>query len=395
VYVATGHLLFAREGTLFAVRFDLDQLALADRPFPVAQQVIVDGGTSLAALSASEAGPIIYRAGRQNDRLVWIDRSGREMELVEDADSPLNAPALSPDGRRVVVGRNIDSNWDLWLIEIARGVRTRLTSDPAVDLFAVWSPDGDRIAFFSTRKGGGIYTKSLTGTAGEDAFFDFGLPQDWSSDGRFLLYLAGTPTTGDDLWALPVVGDRTPLPVAQSRFNEGDGRFSPDGRWIAYASDESGRSEIYIQPFPGPGDKTQVSTAGGAQPRWRADGRELFYIALDAQLMAVPMQLPSTERAITAGPPVPLFVTHIGGAIQRGRSNYSQYVVARDGQRYLMKTVSEDTPPISVILNWAPTPRSSPRDRSRLVGRRLGIRPGANNGPPVNNGNALVSTIVR
>lgn len=247
-----------------------------------------------------------------------------------------------------MVARNIDSNWDLWLIDTARGVRTRLTSDPALDVYAVWSPDGSRIAFTSARKGGGIFTKSLTGTGQEDALLENGVPTDWSSDGRFLLY---TPYTKQgDLWALPMGGSDKPFPVAQSTFSERDGQFSPDGKWIAYASDESGRSEIYVQPFPGPGDKTQVSTTGGAQVRWRADGKELFYVALDARLMAVPIQLPSTGQTIAAGRPVPLFTTHIGGALPIASG--AQYAVARDGQRFLMNTQTEDTPPISVILNW-------------------------------------------
>jgi Tol biopolymer transport system component len=262
-------------------------------------------------------------------------------------------PALSPDGREIVVGRNIGSAWDLWLIDLARGVTRRLTSDPALDANGVWSPDGSRIAFFSARNGGGIYTKSVTGTEREDVLLESAGPLDWSPDGRFLLYGEEKPTTGSDLSALPMAGGGTPVPVAQSRFNERDGQFSPDGKWIAYGSDESGRSEIYVQPFPGPGNKTQVSTAGGAQVRWRGDGKELFYVALDAQLMAVPMQLPSSGSTSGAGRPLPLFETRIGGALLSIRT---QYAVARDGQRFLMNTQSEETPPISVILNWAPTP---------------------------------------
>jgi Tol biopolymer transport system component len=357
VYAATGHLLFVRQGTLFAVRFDPNRLALVGAPFPVAQQVIVNGGISLAALSASEAGPIIYRAGATlQAQLVWMDRSGRGAEPLGDADSPLNGPALSFDGRQVVVGRNIGSNWDIWLIDVARGVPTRLTSDPALDSNAVWSPDGSRIVFNSARKDAGLFTKSLTGSGQEEALLATPYAptaKDWSSDGRFLLYQELRPTTGFDLWALPMGGDRKPFPVAQSSFNERDGQFSPDVKWIAYASDHSGRSEIYVQPFPGPGEETQVSTAGGAQVRWRADGKELFYVALDARLMAVPMQLPPTGTTIVVGRPVPLFATHIGGALlQIG----TQYVVARDGQRFLMNTQPEVTPPISVILNWSPKP---------------------------------------
>jgi len=357
VYAASGYLLFVRQSTLFAVRFDADQLTLVGDPFPVANQVVVDGRISLAALSASAAGPIIYRAGAIGQtQLAWVDRSGTKVEPVGDADSPVISPALSPDGRQLVVARNVDSNWDLWLLDTARGVRTRLTSDPSVDAYGVWSPDGRRLVFFSGRNGSGLYAKAVAGTDPEDALPNtVGMVStDWSSDGRFLLAHKSGPTADVDLWVVPLSGDRTPRAVAQSRFNERDGQFSPDGRWVAYSSDESGRSEIYVQPFPGPGEKVQVSSAGGGQVRWRGDGKELFYVALDARLMAVPIQLPPTGQTIVAGRPVPLFATHIGGALQGTIT--AQYGVARDGQRFLMATVSDDTPPISVILNWAPTP---------------------------------------
>ena len=142
---------------------------------------------------------------------------------------------------------------------------------------------------------------------------------DWSPDGRFLLYRSIDPKTGSDIWALPLDGDRKPFPVVQTNFDERDGQFSPDGKWIAYQSNESGRFEIYVQPFPGPGGKSQVSTNGGAQVRWRRDGKELFYIALDGRLMAVPIRLASNGQAVEAGTPVPLFATHVGGACSIAR----------------------------------------------------------------------------
>ena len=183
---------------------------------------------------------------------------------------------------------------------------------------------------------------------------------DWSPDGRFVLYENSDPPPAKkwgDLWAVPVDWDRKPFPVVASpSFQEQNGQFSPaDGKWIAYESDESGQVEIYLQPFRGPGSKTKVSTKGGAQVRWRGDGKELFYIALDERLMAVPIRLPSGGENVDVGTPVPLFVTRVGGSVQSPLP--SQYVVSPDGQRFLMSTVApEATSPITVILNWTPKP---------------------------------------
>jgi serine/threonine protein kinase/Tol biopolymer transport system component len=358
VYASTGHILFVRQGALYAERFDLDRLALVGDSFQVAQQVIVSAGISIAALSASQAGPIIYCAGPIAGQLVWTDRSGKVGESIGDAGGVYLSPSLSPDERRVAVARNVSSNWDVWLIDTARGMNRRLTSHPAVDGLAVWSPDGSHIVFSSARRGSNmldLYTMLVSGTGGEELLLETpggGASTDWSSDGRFLLYHCPRLTTRHDLWALPMDGNKKPFPVAQSTFNELNGQFSADGKWIAYQSDESGRSEIYVQPFPGPGDKTQVSTAGGGQVRWRADGKELFYIALDGHLMAVPIRLPSNGGTVDIGRPVRLFPTHIRYGVL---TNYgAQYAVAPDGQRFLMNTVTEETHTISVILNWKP-----------------------------------------
>ena len=177
---------------------------------------------------------------------------------------------------------------------------------------------------------------------------DSGFPMDWSSDGRFLLY-----RTGRDLLALPLEGDPAPIVVATSNFDESGGQFSPDGTWVAYESDESGRVEVYIQPFPGPGEKVQVSTGGGRQVRWRGDGNELFYVAFDDRLMAVPLRFRSAGQMAEADSPVPLFATHFGG--ENLGLSIQQYVVSSDGQRFLTNAVvGETNPPITVILNWQP-----------------------------------------
>ncbi len=178
---------------------------------------------------------------------------------------------------------------------------------------------------------------------------------DWSPDGHVLLYKSNDPKTSFDLWALQINGDRKPFSVVKTNFQEREGQFSPDGKWLAYQSDESGRFEIYVQPFPGPGSKVQVSTNGGAQVRWRRDGKELFYIGLDDRLMAVPIELDSKGGTAELGKPVALFATHIGGALQG--PNTQQYIVSPDGQRFLMNTMVNDlTSPITLILNWKPKP---------------------------------------
>jgi Tol biopolymer transport system component len=360
------HLLFVRQGTLLAQRFDPVRLALSGSPFPVGEHMAA--APICAAFSVSLAGPIVYRTElvREQRQFVWLDRSGKELARVGDPDNALASnPSLSPDGRRVALNRaslfNV-SNTGVWLLDVTRGVLTRFTADAGLDFFPLWSPDGTSVVFMSSNANGAgdLYRKSLTGTGDPELLLatpESKLPSDWSPDGQFVLYrsLGLGVGTSHDLWALPMTGDRKPFPVVQTPFNERDGQFSPDGKWIAYQSDESGRFEIYVQPFPGPGRKERLSTNGGAQVRWRHDGRELFYIALDGRLMAVPIQLASNGQSVQAGAPVPLFATHVGGALQG--VNRQQYAVSPDGQRFLMNTITEDaTGPITVILNWKAKP---------------------------------------
>jgi len=363
VYDSSGHLLFVRQGTLFAQRFDPDRLTLTGTASSLDEQVMFDAGLNLAALSTSAAGPIVYRAGSAGGirrQLIWFDRSGKNVGRVGDADSAgLGNPSHSPDGQRVALQRTVNGNQDLWLLEVARGVLTRFTFDAANDANPTWSPDGRRIVFASNRKGAyDLYQKPATGAGSEELLLT--TPQnkvvaDWSRDGRFLLYRSPDPKTSYDIWALPLDGARKPFPVVQTNFEERDGQFSPDGKWIAYQSNESGRFEIYVQPFPGPGGKWQISTNGGAQVRWRGDGKEVFYIALDDRLMAAPIRLAPDGQAVEAGTPVPLFTTRAGGAVQFPFTQ--QYLVSPDGQRFLMNTVTEEaTSPITVLLNWKAEP---------------------------------------
>jgi roadblock/LC7 domain-containing protein len=360
VYTSSGHLLFVRQGTLFAQKFDPVRLTLAGSPAAIAEHLLVHY-PGVAALSASAAGPIVYRTGPSGaqQQFVWFDRSGKALETV--AGSYISSgptAALSPDERRVALEAAASSSTDLWLLDLERGLPTKFTFDPAFDLYPVWSPDGNRIAFSSNRGKDGfdLYVKSATGTGSED--FLLGgeggqIAEDWSPDGRFLLY-KNVVANNADLWALPMGGDQKPIPVAQTAFTEASGRFSPDGKWVAYQSNESGRFEIWVQPFPGPGIKVQISARGGVQARWRHDGTELFYLAPDDRLMAAAIRFDAQAKTVEVSPTVSLFAAHLKAGSQYPSARF--YMVSRDGQRFLIATPKEVTLPITVILNWKPKP---------------------------------------
>ena len=355
VYASNGQLLFVREGKLLAQRFDPERLEVTGDAVPIADHMNV--GT---ALSASAAGPIVYRtpsADSGQRQLVWLDRSGMETDKVVYPDTTSPGPALSHDGRRVALFRYTKGNMDIWSYDTVRRAWDRFTFDSGDDIFPLWSPDDSSIVFGSRRGGMNLYRKVLSGPQGSEELLlstsEAKFPMDWSPDGRFLLYDSVSPKGGVDIWVLPLEG-RKAFAVVQTPFNERLGQFSPDGKWIAYQSDKTGRFEIYVQPFPGNGGDFPVSSNGGTQVRWNPRGTELFYVAADDRLMAVPIRVPSNPTTFEAGKPLWVSGTGMGGAVPG--TNRHTYVVAQDGQSFVINSVPEEASasPIMVIQNWRP-----------------------------------------
>lgn len=361
VYAPSGHLLFVRQGTLFAQGFDAVRGVMLGNAHPMAEQIAFGGPANLAAVSTSSAGPIAYRTGSTGGKrqLIWVDRSGRQLATVTEPGS--FGPAyvsMSPDHTRLAVQRSIDGNVDIWLIDLDRAGTVRFTTDPRPEIAPLWSPRGDRIVFSAITRGEAfdLYQKTVDGV-GSDALLiteESKQATDWSRDGRYVLYRSRNPKTGWDIWALPLGPDKQPFPVVQTNFDERDAQFSPDGKWIAYQSNDSGRFEIYVQSFPRPGARIPVSTGGGAQAKWRSDGKELFYIASDGTLTAVAFHGDSSPgQSVRIGSPTPLFFANVGAFED---ISLPHYVVSPDGQRFLMDTVvEENAAAITVILNWKPT----------------------------------------
>ena len=360
-----GWLLWVRAGTLVAQRLDLGQKTLTGDPVTLADPVAVDAGTFASAVSVSASGLVAYREGGASRRqLTWFDRSGKALGALGAPDeNGLNNPSVSPDGRRVAVFRTVQGNTDIWLLDGTRS--SRFTFDVAIDRNPIWFPDGSRIVFDSNRKGPrDLYQKSSSGAGVEELLVESPrnkFASDWSAAGRFILYHSIDPQTTWDLWVQPMEGDRKPWVFLKTRFDERHGQFSPDGRWVAYRSNESGRNEIYIRPFAAPAASSaaagpaagqwQVSTAGGIHPRWRPDGKELYYIGPNGEMMVAPIA--ATATALEPGTPVSLFASRIvGGGEDIGLGR--QYDVTRDG-RFLINTVLDDaSSPITLIQNWKP-----------------------------------------
>ena len=356
----SGFLLFARETTLLAQAFDFKRQELSGNPFQVAEQVAFDLETSAPAFSAT-SGIVAYRSRSAGlaRQLTWLDRSGKIVGTAGAPDVSLTDVELSPDGKRVAVQRTVNGNMDVWLIDVARGVPMRFTYDAGLDLQPLWSPDGSRVVFQSNRSGvGNLYWKLSSGAGPDELLLESDhvkVPNDWSPDGSSLLFRSTDPQMSRDLWILPISGEKKPLPFLKTPFDERDGQFSPDGKWIAYQSNESGRFEIYVQPFPGPGRKFQISANGGAQPRWNKNGKEIFYVSLDSKMITATVKLSPGGQSLEAATPAVLFPVRIAGGPLPG-VNKQQYAVSSDGQRFLVNLAADEsaTSPITLILNWHP-----------------------------------------
>ncbi len=353
-YAPPGFLLFVSNDTLMAQPFDPDSLVLKGDAVPIAERVEPNLAGAFASFSVSENGVLTHWSGTAQRELVWFDRAGSRLGALGGA-SDYTSPSLSPDEKRVAVARS-DSHTgssDIWLIEVARGIQTRLTSYRTEEAFPIWSPDGGGILFISNRDGPeDLYQRVFSRADADEALHKSSVahkhPMDWSRDGRFILYQTRQARTGSDLWVLPLSGDRQPFPLLQTEFGEWHGQISPDGRHVAYTSDESGAWEVYVQPFPGSGERLRISASGGEQPRWRRDGNELFYIAADGTMMAVPLDRQS--GSLNAGIPKALFKT----AVHAPSRVLFTYVVTGDGQRFLINTSATDAlrTPLTVVLNW-------------------------------------------
>ena len=361
-WIARGHLLFIRGRSLFAQALDPTRFDLTGSPFHLADGIEMQPVTTfnIAAVAASEAGHVLYRSGSSPllRQFVWFDRDGNELGRVGQPDdaSPLS-PAWSPDRRRIAVHRQVDGNVDIWLLDVDRGTLSRFTSHPANEVQPLWSPKGDRLVFNSNRSGSyQVYEKSTVGGPDEKLVIPMNAqPTDWSRDGTVILAQSRDVKRNTSIWAVPLGGHAQPYPLVDTEFEEREAQFSPDGHWFAYSSTESGRSQVYVRPFQGPGAPLMISVNGGAQPRWRSDGLELYYIGLDTMLMAVPVSR-RTDGGLEPLAPHALFRTKIGGAIQS--ASKAQYVVSADGSKFLMNTIL-DRPaasPITLILNWKPQP---------------------------------------
>ncbi len=355
----TGHLMFLRENTLMAQPFDPGALRAAGGIFPLAEPVGVAGDTGSAAFSVSRNGMLAFRSGGSvgNRELVWMDRKGVRLEVLTKKAAAISSAALSPDEKTIAFTLGQPGAANIWLQNLTSGAMSQFTLRPGSNRAAVWSPNGRGIVFASTQPSiSDIYQKPASGGK-EELVVHAGVgatTYDWSPDGKSVVYSQYGEKTNDDLWLLPVEGDRKPVPYLQDPSNEVLGSFSPNGRWMAYVSDESGPPQVYVQTIPAGSGKWQVSTAGGSQPRWRRDGRELYYVAPDRKLMAVPVKRgAAASGSFEAGAPQPLF----GGMVFNGLlSQAFFYQPSADGERFMVTVLSGGdeaaAPPITVVVNW-------------------------------------------
>jgi Tol biopolymer transport system component len=351
-YSPPGYLLYVRNETLVARTFDPETLTVGSETVAVAEGVGTLPTSIVAFFALSPNGPLLYQGNTpQTSVLQWFDRSGRPLRTIS-SKGLYPQFRLGPDGRRVALSFDDDRDGrsSVWTLESDRQVLTRLTFAATHDRDPIWSPDGQRIVFSSSRRGSyAMYVKAAAGSGTEEELLrsdDDLWPEDWSADGRFVAYRRARATTSTDVMLLPLSADRTPIPVAESPASEHGARFSPNSRWIAYVSAETGREEIFVEPVPPTGATWQVSTEGGYEPTWRGDGRELFYQRPDGTLVSV--EVTDNGAAFAWGPPGPLFRAGPPTALT------GRYEVSRDGQSILVAVPAEPARPrpMMVVLNW-------------------------------------------
>lgn len=351
-FAPPGHILFLRAGTLMAQAFDARRLTLGGEPTAILSDVGATT-TGYAAFSASGTGSLIHASHiGAPGRLRWYDRSGNAGAWVTEPGEYLDFE-LSPDERTVAISRVSDPGLtaaDLWLIDLERQLPTRFTVDRENEASVLWSPDGRDVVFRSNRQGfTQLYRKRSSGIDTERPILNAGnnvITSDWSRDGSLIVFTA-TTSTGFEIWVWRTNTDEKPRLAVRTPVNAMHGHLSPDGKWIAYASDESGELQVYVQPFPPTGDKRQMSPDGGSEPRWRRDGQELFYLATGGTLMQV--AIPGRD-AFKASVPHPLFGVRVPFM---GNPYHTNYAVSADGQRFLVNTMTSDASlPIDIVLNW-------------------------------------------
>jgi len=351
-YAPPGFLLYVSQGALVAQPFDPKKLKVTGESTVVAERIAVVGANHEFDFSVSDNGVLAYQTGGTQSQLTWLDRAGKKLQMVGDTDAYASV-AISPDGQRAALGM-LDAdgrNSDIWLLDLSRGSKSRLTFDPHGDGSPIWSPDGTQIVFFSNRRADAHLNLFLStaGAAGVDQLLlnsDYDdLPTSWSRDCQSILFTRyGKMRAG--VWLMPLSGDRQPKPIFQSTaFDQGAGIFSPNGRLIAYTSNESGRWEVYVQSFPPSADKLMVSSSGGALPLWRDDGKELFYLTQDGRVMSAEIK---SGAKLESSVPQQLFQTRI-----KFTDDYP-YAINRDGSRFLINIPAEtnDSAPMIVVLNW-------------------------------------------
>jgi hypothetical protein len=350
-YADPGYLLFTRDGLLLAQRFDVRRLELEGEPIRVAEQLDLSRVDGSAGFTVSNSGGLIFRRedSSAGSQLHWFDRTGKRLGSVGEAGHYRN-PNLSANGARIALDRPDGS--DIWIVDAQRGVASRFTFEPGLELAPHWSHAGDQILYQSNEKGTfNIYVKPANEQGASRRVLESSYavgPMDWTRDGKYVVFARHQGFT-PDLWVLPMDGEEGPFPLVKTPFVEYQAQVSPDGRWVAYTSNESGRFEVYAQRFPVVGNKVRLSTAGGVQPRWSDAGTELFYVARDLKLMAVTVK-PSAER-LEPGAAAALFQTRIWGGASTEAGHRAQYAVAPDGN-FLINTNAADDAPFTVVLNW-------------------------------------------